>query len=647
MSLQEIVWRIGRFVHIQIERSGFGMAYRPPRPNGRTGRAWLDVLPIGFDRTRYQAAADRILSGRFDIFTLRDIHLGFPPRWNYDPKSGIEGPLLFGKALDYRAESLVGDIKYLWEPNRHLQLTTVAQTFHLTGDMRYAKGVQFLLESWFEQCPYPLGPNWTSALEQAVRLVNWSFVWHLLGGDNSPLFSSVSGQAFRQRWLKSIYQHMHFIRSYLSHFSSANNHLIGEYMGLFIGVATWPLWKDCSYWRDIARDGLETEALKQNAPDGVNREQSTWYHHEVADMMLLCGLIGRGNDAEFSQSYWDRLMTMLEYIASVMDVEGNVPMIGDSDDAIMVRLSQERHFCAYRSLLASGAVLFNRGDFKAKVRCFDEKSRWLLGDDAARRFEELPVSDTQLPVRRAFPQGGYYILGDKFETDEEIRLVTDAGPLGYLSIAAHGHADALSFTFSAYGSEVLVDTGTYSYHTQKKWREYFRGTSAHNTVRVDGENQSVSGGNFLWLTHARGRCETFVIEPSRDEWEASHDGYLRLPGSIRHRRTITFEKQSRIIEVTDKLEGNGQHRVEWFWHFAEEYDVFLKGNTVVARNERLTLSLIAPEGVCIRVERGAEDPPLGWISRHFDEKVPINTVVCEGEMKVGVPARTLLRIKRN
>ena len=647
MGLPEIAWRIKQYAQVRLERAGVGLVARPPEPDGQVGYAWLAVLPADIDSVRYRIAAERILSGQFDIFALHDIHLGFPPSWNRDPRTGTVAPLVFGKTLDYRVESLVGDIKYLWEPNRHLELTTLAQAFHLTGEKRYAEGVQRLLVSWFEQCPYPLGPNWTSSLEHAVRLVNWSFTWHLLGGDNSALFASAEGQAFRRRWLDSIYQHLHFIRSHFSRHSSANNHLLGEYMGLFIGTVTWPLWKECPAWSTLTRTGLEREVLKQNASDGVNREQATWYHHEVADMMLLCGLVGRTNGIEFSPAYWGRLVTMLEYLASIMDAAGHVPMVGDADDAMMVRFSQEANFSAYRSLLVTGAVLFNRAEFKAKAGRFDDKSRWLLGDGTARRYEELPTNNEQLPVRRAFPESGYYILGDKFETDDEVRIVADAGPLGYLSIAAHGHADALSFTLSVSGAEMLVDPGTYAYHTQKKWRDYFRGTSAHNTIRIDGEDQSVAGGNFLWIKHANARCDAFTAQPSRDEWEGSHDGYMRLPEPIRHRRKIVFDKQHRLIEVTDSLEGGGRHKVECFWHFSEECEVAVEGEKVAVRNGRTVLSISAPEGFLVRMERGREDPPLGWISRRFDEKIPTTTVVWDGEVDAGVPVRTLIRIARN
>jgi hypothetical protein len=198
---------------------------------------------------------------------------------------------------------------------------------------------------------------------------------------------------------------------------------------------------------------------------------------------------------------------MLDFLASIMDAGGNVPMFGDADDGYAVRLSPAEDFCPYRSLLATGAVLFKRGDFKKKAGALDDKTRWLLPESES-VFRELNTERTRLPPRQAFADGGYYVMGCDFCTPAEIRLVADAGPLGYRSIAAHGHADALSFTLSVGGREFFVDPGTYAYHTQPAWREYFRGTAAHNTVRVDGENQSVSGGNFMWI-HRRGlaaRC---------------------------------------------------------------------------------------------------------------------------------------------
>ncbi|MDP1566483.1 MAG: heparinase II/III family protein, partial [Polaromonas sp.] len=208
MGLPEIGYRVRQTIQGKMESLSVRLIQQPPMPDfSRLGKPWLSPFPCSMDIEPYRAAADRVLAGYFDVFALTDAQLGFPPKWNRDPKTGIDAPLVFGKTLNYRDDRIVGDIKYLWEPNRHLHLTTLAQAYHLSGDMRYAKGIQSLLESWFDQCPYPLGVNWTSSLESAIRLVNWSFTWHLLGGDTSLLFAADDGQRFKRRWLDSICQH--------------------------------------------------------------------------------------------------------------------------------------------------------------------------------------------------------------------------------------------------------------------------------------------------------------------------------------------------------------------------------------------------------------------------------------------------------
>jgi hypothetical protein len=415
-------------------------------------------------------------------------------------------------------------------------------------------------------------------------------------------------------------------------------------MGLFVASTVWPLWRESAGWRSRARDELEAEAIKQVGADGANREQAFWYHHEVADMMLLCLLFGRANGIAFSRRFAVRLESMLEFIAAVMDSGGHVPMIGDADDALMVRFSREPGFCPYRSLLATGAVLFARGDFKAQAGRFDHKSRWLLGDAASERFAALGVAAGR-PARLAFPEGGYYVLGRDFGTPREVKTVVDAGPLGYLSIAAHGHADALAFTLSVGGNELLVDPGTYAYHREKRWRDYFRGTSAHNTLRIDGEEQSVPGGNFMWRSHARARCEHFEPGMERDVFEGVHDGYLRLEDPVRHRRRIEFDKRAMRIEVRDALECSGEHSVELHWHLAESCVARAFGHAVgvACANVRMRVECPGELGAPV-VVAGRSDPPLGWISRRLDEKTPSPVIVCKGRIARGTTLVTVVTI---
>jgi hypothetical protein len=361
-------------------------------------------------------------------------------------------------------------------------------------------------------------------------------------------------------------------------------------------------------------------------------------------MMLVAGLVARANGADFGVSYWQRLQSMLEFLASIMDVGGHVPQIGDADDGLLVRLDPARDFDPFQSLLASGAVLFDRADFRIKAEGFDDKSRWLFGDEAAARFEALEANPqaVSLPVRREFPQGGYYIFGQDFETADEVRIVADAGPLGYLSIAAHGHADALSFTLSAGGLPILIDPGTFAYHTERRWRDYFRGTSAHNTLRVDGEDQSIAAGNFLWLQHAQARVESFESTEDSVRMVASHNGYERLEDPVRHRRTWVYERRLRKLRITDDVRCRLPHRLEWFWHFAPGCGVSVDANTLVARREGVTLKLTWSSALAARLVTASEHPPLGWYSSTLDRKQPAITAVIEAPAVAGVSSQVVV-----
>lgn len=646
MSVPELAYRVQNACLARVQEKGMLVA----RPKAMRA---VESQPGGFVKAgcriaadHYVRAAEHILDGKLSIFALENCDVGGCPNWNRDPKLEVQAPLTFGKTLNYRDEAIVGDIKYLWEPNRHLHLVTLAQAYYLTGSSKYLDGVRDQIMGWLDQCPYLKGPNWTSSLELAIRLINWSLVWSLIGGYDSQAFSGAKGERFRDAWLLSIFQHQHFVRGHFSKFSSANNHLIGEAAGLFVAATTWPFWRESEHWAAVAKGILEEETLKQNAPDGVNLEQTTAYQQFVADFLLLSGMAGRANGVEFSASYWARLEKMMEFLASVMDSGGNVPMIGDADDGYVVKLSQEGRFCPFRSLLATGAILFDRADFKAAAGGIDDKTLWLLGEEGRARFDELEAAtESPVAIGQSFADGGYFILGSDWGTGHEVKAVVDVGPLGYLSIAAHGHADALSLTLSVGGIEILVDPGTYAYHTQKKWRDYFRGTSAHNTIRVDGQDQSVIGGNFMWMAHAQARCLAFDAEQSLDRLVGEHDGYRRLPDPVTHTRELDYHKPERIFRIVDKLDCASSHHVEQFWHFAEGVSVLIEGNRICCQREGVQVSLeLDKQFKNVRLVKGDEDLPLGWISRRFDIKEPSPTVVCSTRISSTTTFETTISI---
>lgn len=623
MSISEIVSRVFVVIRIRCESVGLFRA-NPKLSLIAENQSNTFFAPISC-HSEVVKQSNRLLQGELPVFSIDNVHLNRNFEWNRDPLTKVLAPLTFGKSLNYRDESVAGNIKYLWEPSRHLQLVTLAVAYADTGESHYLEEIQRQLEEWFEQCPYPQGPHWVSSLELGIRLINWSIVWGLIGGDSAKVFESDAGAAFKERWLTCIFQHVHFINSYYSGHSSANNHLIGEAAGVYVAAKTWPLWTGFSEWGSNAKKILEEQAVQQNYSDGVNKEQAISYQQFVLDFLIVPLLISRQTNDKFSQAYVDTVEHMLEYLQSLMDSNNNIPMIGDADDGYVFRLLWDDEFCPYSSLLATGAVLFNRGDFKKSAGKFDDKSALLLGENARSEFEGL--KSEKVIKRCIFSEAGYYILGDEYETDNEYQIVVDAGPLGLGGIAAHGHSDALSFWMSSKGREFLVDPGTFAYHTEKKWRDYFRGTSAHNTLRIDGQDQSQIGGNFMWLQKANATCELLSHTDSQDRLIVSHDGYLKLPDPVNHIREFSLDKEARRLIVIDKLICNGEHIVEQFWHLSEDCQIEPVEHGYKIHNAGVEITMILDKKLGEQVVfRGDSDLPLGWISRRFDVKKATTTL---------------------
>ncbi len=650
MSAPEIAHRAGKAVRGALDRfmGGGHVAAAPPQLHTNTPR-FIAESPAVTARA-YTAAADRIMRGEHRVFALDECRLACPPEWNRDPLTQRLAPARPSDLLDYRDERVVGNIKYLWEPNRHLHFVTLAQAYSLTGERSYAEELGRQLDSWWQQCPPGIGPNWASSLELGIRLVNWSLAWQLLGGLRAPPFASPEGEALRRKWLELVYLHARAVTRNLSRFSSANNHLIGEAAGVFIASVTWPFWPELARWGRHCGDILEAEAIAQNAPDGGNREQAISYQQFVLDFLLLSGLAARARGEDFSPRYWQRIEAMTDYLASVMDVAGHVPMLGDADDGFAVRLVPLDSFCPYRSLIATGALIFERPDLARKAGGLDDKTRWLIGADADHRFSALiGAADGKYEPRRAFSETGLYLLGSAFETPDEIRMLVDAGPLGYLSIAAHGHADALSVVLNVAGREVLIDPGTYAYHTDPEWRRYFRGTRAHNTVSIDDTDQSQQAGNFMWTEHARARCTELAFGPRLQRFAGEHDGYLRLADPVAHKRTIEYDEPARTFVITDELEGPGSHEAARHWHFAEglEPTVDEKG-TCTVRVGAYTVTISSHHPVDdVRVHRGGAAGEGGWVSRSFGRKTPSTSLEWRSRIEGNAMLVTRIRCSKD
>ena len=580
-------------------------------------------------RDRLVAHAEQVARHRLSFFDLVDRHLGDPIDWNRDHWSGRKAPLRFAPLVDYRDYEVTGDAKVVWEPNRHHHLVVLGRAYRATGDLRYAAAVVEQLESWLEQCPFGRGMNWRSPLELAVRLINW--VWAIDLIRESGL---VTGE-FRTRLRHATYLHLWEITRKYSRGSSANNHRIGEAAGVFVATSYFRELDDAERWQRQSRQILGEEIIAQTYPDGGSREQAVGYHVFVLHFLLLAAIVARRTAQDFPEAYWSRLERMLEFLGTLSEGGTALPMIGDSDDGYVLDLGDSRE---PRALFCVGAGLFRRADFRAWAGSYAEAGRWLLGRSSRVEFDALASTPAaELLVSRALPDSGYYLLqcGHKGR-DDRVSVVFDCGDLGFKSIAAHGHADALSVAVRAFGSDVFVDPGTYDYFSYPAWRAYFRSTKGHNTLVVDGLDQSVMLGAFLWGLRAHARCMVWEPRIQGGKVTGEHDGYTRLADPVLHRRTLELNECSRVLTIQDDIVASGIHEVATYFHLAEDallsverpnrYGIAVRGGTVTLEvDTRLTVDVLT----------GAHEPIGGWVSRGYHRKVPSTTLIarsrCQGK----------------
>ena len=589
---------------------------------------------------RYDAKPESLamlMQGELDFFGHPPSDVGNPVDWHRDPQTGIRSPLIFGKDINYRDDSLVGNVKFVWELGRHQHLVPIAVAYAVTGDSRYRNAVAGQIDGWIRDNPYGLGIHWCSSLELALRLISWSVVHSLIALRDGPdgLFGAV--QDPEQLGL-SIYRQARFIQNHLSLFSSANNHLIGELTGLWTACRVFDLGAEGEHWASKAKAELEREARLQIHDDGVGKEQAFYYHLWVLEYLLFAWLVGERAGESFSIEFRERIAAMAKFLRDVTPTGGKPPQVGDSDDGFVTRFEATWPQMAYGDVLAAVSATLDGNSMHVDVS-FSQKAFWysmMLG--------KFPTEDKrdkkQAPYPRVYRSGGYAVLGAG-----PVHLVFDAGPLGYPSIAAHGHADALSFCLALDGEWWLVDPGTYAYHSEHGWRDYFRGTAAHNTLEVDGANQSEIGGPFLWVRHARGRLVDAGTGPEGMQWATGvHDGYERL--GVTHTRRIELSAQGDMVTISDEVAGNGEHEMAIHFHFAPDIELIPGSQptswlaTKPGSERRVFLEV--DETWCWEVVRGSASPKLGWYSPALGVKVPVFTL--RGTRRARLPVQVITRI---
>jgi hypothetical protein len=593
-----------------------------------------DLVPPAARAAALDAAA-WLLKGEGEVLGVARTDL-VAPDWFLDPVTGRRSPadrLAF--RINHRSEEQTGNIKQVWEISRLHHLTVLAAGWFLSGDERYAARVSDQLQSWWQENPFLSGVHWTSGIEVGVRLISLVWIRRLLEGwpGAADLFER-NGLAVRQ-----IYWHQQYLAAFRSRGSSANNHVIAEAAGQLAASCAFSWFPESAQWQQQSAGLLERELISNTFPSGIGRELASDYHCFVAELGLVAATEARAVGRPLAPAAWQRLCAMVDSGAAVLDERLRPPRQGDGDEGRALVLDDPARE-SWPSLLALGNALFGRLAWWPSVSP-DVRSTLLgaMNGPAA----TMPGRPAQRPSR--FADAGITLLRTAAGDRPEIWCRCDGGPHGYLSIAAHAHADALSVEVRYGGVDILADPGTFCYHGDPAWRSYFRSTIAHNTAEVGGRNQSVEGGPFLWLQHARTQQIDTGDDGSTAWWVAEHDGYTSLEPSVRHRRSVRLDRRSRSLDIMDEIDG--EHDIRLSFHLGPDVQAELTGaraalswTTAVGPG---TAQLALPGELRWSMHRGETDPPLGWYSPRFGQRVPAVTLVGRGRTRPGVTLRTHLQ----
>ena len=338
---------------------------------------------------------------------------------------------------------------------------------------------------------------------------------------------------------------------------------------------------------------------------------------------------------------------MTDALAAIVDVRLRPPRQGDGDDGHGLLLDGP-DYDRWTSLLATGATLFGPaawwpmeagGDVRTAL--WTQLATRPLADDGDPRPEHRPS---------LFPDAGMAILRDNDGRQNELWCRADHGPHGYLSIAAHAHADALAIEFRVGGVDVLADPGTYCYGAEPTWRAWFRSTLAHNTLEVDGVDQSVVAGPHLWTRQARAYLDqvTGLDGGPVAEWRAAHDGYRRLRPPAIHHRSVRLDRRVRRLVIEDRLDTGAVHDCRLAFHLGPNVACTLEGCRAdlewLTDRGRRSATLALSDTLAWRRLEGRTDPPAGWYSPTFGVRVPAVTLLGSGRIGRGQDLVTVLQL---
>lgn len=308
------------------------------------------------------------------------------------------------------------------------------------------------------------------------------------------------------------------------------NHLLENGFSLLFGAYYF---QDEKLYRK-AKEILKKELQEQILEDGAHFELSPMYHQIMLFRILDCINLVQNNvwkSQELLPLLQQKAKCMVGWLQTITFENGNIPLFNDSANAIAPTTEE---------LL----------DYAKSLVILDLVSQSTLMDSGYRKMKN----------------NGY-------------EMVVDVGSIGPDYIPGHAHSDIFSFELYVQNQPVIVDTGLSTYETNDR-RQVERSTKSHNTVEVDGENQSEVWGGF----RVARRAKIVDLKESIGRLIATHDGYKNK--EILHTRE--FVTQEDQIIIIDSFDTKKEHLYVAYFHFYPNVNLQVNGNKLIC--EYLTLN---------------------------------------------------------
>ena len=539
----------------------------------------------------------------FPLFEI-NLNLEEVTDWRKDYKSGKTSPIQYYGNIRRQDFELNGDVKYLSELSRMEFLPFLA--FHSIKNLESLKLIEKIVLDWNRQNPYLKSIHWTSGIEIAIRSVNLIYS-HLILVQFNKITLTIDDEIKRQLSLN-----YNYLKKHLSKYSSSNNHLTAELMGLIVLSCYLDIpSQDLEKWKKKFFEQIEIQLLD----DGVHMERCSRYHSEVVDQILVAFQFLKQVKVPIPEKIEAKFKKSFQFIQH-FEYRGIKTLFGDNDEGSVIKPFWQNHFSLYDSQLSSANYLYDT--LYRYTQKLDFRNYLLFG----KTFENKIVEDQEND--QLFKSSGYAFW---YDHQEKLKFSFDVGELGDHLMAAHAHSDLFHFNLSKDNIPFIVDSGTYQYHSKDIfWRDYFRSAKAHNVVTFNKKNHASINGRMSWVNLPHVKIKTYKNNDETSYCCAETDCFKK--NHINYQREMILNKSLKKITIRDKFDvtKTEKNNLESFIHFHPSVKVIKKEGCIIAKAENVSLTLKNVNFENAEIIKGNSNLPLGWYSSRFGIKQPTTSL---------------------